>query len=238
MKLFLLCVLLFVSATIAEERPIYEFPEWWVNRDLDPLPILQNKFRGGRIIGGQEATPNQFPYQVGLRLFIINSSNVGLCGGSLVSTTRVVTAAHCVDIVSGLEAVFGAHFLNRQESTQVRRTVALSGLTWHENYNSRNLNNDVAIISLPTPVTLSNVIQPIRIPEGANLNDDFAGDEAVTSGWGRFSSAQVSSEFLRFVNVNVITNTACRLRFPGIIQDSTSEFFYNFYFYGILIFSV
>lgn len=229
MKLLVICALLFASAALADVRPIYEFPEWWVNRDFDPSPLIKSRFRGGRIIGGQEATPNQFPYQVGLRLFIQNSANVGLCGGSLVSVTRVVTAAHCVDIVSGLEAVFGAHFLNRAESTQVRRTVALSGLIWHENYNPRSLTNDVAIINLPTSVPLNNVIQVVRLPEGADLNNDFAGSPAVASGWGRFSSAQTSSEFLRFVNVNVITNTACRIRFPGIIQDSTSKFHKNIF---------
>lgn len=224
MKLLVIFALLFASAVLADERPIYEFPEWWVNRDFDPTPLIKSRFREGRIIGGNQATPNQFPYQVGLRLFIQNSNNVGLCGGSLVSTTRVVTAAHCVDIVTGLEAVMGAHFLNRQESTQVRRTVALSGLTWHENYSSRTLVNDVAIINLPSPVALNNVIQIVRLPEGADLNNDFAGVGAVASGWGRFSGAQASSEFLRFVNVNVITNTACRIRFPTIIQDSTSKF--------------
>lgn len=95
MKLIVICALLFASA-FAEERPIYEFPEWWSLRDFDPSPFMLNRMKTGRIIGGQESTPHQFPYQVGLRLFIANSNNVGLCGGSLVSTTRVITAAHCV----------------------------------------------------------------------------------------------------------------------------------------------
>jgi Trypsin len=224
MKLLVICALLFAPAALADERPIYEFPEWWVNRDFDPSPLIKSRFREGRIIGGQEATPNQFPYQVGLRLFIQNSNNVGLCGGSLVSANRIVSAAHCVDIVSGLEAVMGAHFLNRFESTQARRTVPLPDLVWHENYNPRTLTNDVAIITLLTPVTLNNFIQVVRLPEGADLNNDFAGSSAVASGWGRFSEAQASSEFLRFVNVNVISNTACRIRFPTIIQESTSKY--------------
>lgn len=223
MKLLLICALLFVAA-LADERPIYEFPEWWTLRDFEPSAWIQSRFRGGRIIGGEQATPNQFPYQVGLRLFIQNSNNVGLCGGSLVSTTRVVTAAHCVDIVSGVEAVFGAHFLNREEATQVRRTVPLSGLEWHGSYNPQNLNNDVAIIRLPEAITPNNNIQIIGFPQGADASNNFAGVDAVASGWGRFSSANAASEFLRFVNVNVITNTACRIRFPTIIQDSTRKF--------------
>lgn len=139
------------------------------------------------------------------------------------SANRVVTAAHCVDIVSSVVTVFGAHFLNRDEATQVRQTVPLSGLIWHENYNPQTLTNDVAIINLPAPVSFNPVIQPVALPDGAELNDDFAGQSAVASGWGRFSSAQISSEFLRFVNVEVMTNNACRIRFPTIIQTSTSK---------------
>lgn len=222
MKLFVICALFFAVA-LADQRPIYEFQEWWAVRDFEPSAWIQSRFRGGRIIGGQEATPNQFPYQAGLRLNIPGNANQGTCGGSLVSTTRVVTAAHCVDVVSSAVVVLGAHFLNQAESTQVRQTVPLSGLIWHENYNPQNLINDVAIINLNTPITPNSVIQPISLPSGADLSNNFAGDLAVASGWGRFSSANVASEFLRFVQVSVITETACRIRFPTIIQPSTSK---------------
>lgn len=123
--------------------------------------------------------------------------------------------------MSGLEIVFGAHFLNREEPNQQRRTVPLSGLIWHENYNPQTLVNDVAIIQLPTPVTLNAFVQAISFAEGTNT---FAGSPAVASGWGRFSAGAQSSEFLRFVRVDVISNVACRIRFPTIIQDSTSKF--------------
>ena len=225
MKLFVICAL-FLALALADQRPIYEFEEWWAIRDFKPSAWIQSRFRGGRIIGGQEATRNQFPYQAGLRLNIPGSVNQGTCGGSLVSTTRVVTAAHCVDIVSSAVVVLGAHFLNQAEGTQLRQTVGTSGLIWHENYNSQNLNNDVAIINLNTPITPNSAIQPISLPSGADLTNNFAGDLAVASGWGRFSSANAPSEFLRFVELSVITETACRIRFPTIIQPSTSKFLF------------
>lgn len=45
----------------------------------------------GKIAGGQAATEGQFPYQVSLRLF-----NFHICGGSIIDTRTILTAAHCV----------------------------------------------------------------------------------------------------------------------------------------------
>jgi secreted trypsin-like serine protease len=218
----LCCGLLLLSAR-ADEKPIYDFPEWWSVRDFVPAPSNDVRVRGGKIIGGREATPQQFPYHVGLLLFIKDTNEVGLCSGAMLSPTRVVTVAHCVDIIVGCEAVFGAHFITRVENVQTRRRVQLSDITRHELYNPRNLTNDVAIINLRTPVATSSVVQVVKLPKGADLTNDFAGKLAVVTGWGRFSSASVVSKTLRFVEVKVIANEMCRLRFPTMIHNTTSE---------------
>jgi len=220
MKLFVICSLLFALA-LADLRPIYEFEEWWAVRAFKPSPLMQSRFRGSRIVGGNEAGPQQFPYQAGLRLTIPGNANQGTCGASLVSTTRVITAAHCIDIVSSADVHLGAHFLNREEATQVRQTIPATNIFWHEDYNRATIVNDVAIMNLNSAVTETPAIRPIRLPRGADVDNDFAGELAVASGWGRHSSANVASEFLRFVQVNVMTNTACRVRFPTLIQQST-----------------
>lgn len=45
----------------------------------------------GRIVGGQDADNNQFPYQISLRF-----ENTHVCGGSIIDEKWVLTAAHCV----------------------------------------------------------------------------------------------------------------------------------------------
>lgn len=218
MKLFVVLAFLVVSA-LAVELPITDLPEWWAHRGL---AMPQN--RAGRIVGGNEAGAHQFPYQVGLRLFIRDSTNIGLCGGSFLTQTRVLSAAHCVDVVSGVESVFGAHVMNNlNEPNQQRRTTPESGLIWHAEYDPQSLVNDVAIIHLVTPVIPNAFIQTVRLPEGADLTNEFNGELATASGWGRFSSENVASTFLRFVEVNVMTNTLCRVRFPTLIADSTRK---------------
>lgn len=223
MKLFVICALFFTVA-LADLMPIYEFDEWWAVRAFEKPAWLQNKVRGGRIVGGREAGPQQFPYQVGLRLTIPGNANQGTCGASIVSQTRVITAAHCVDVTSDVHVVMGAHFLNSQEPTQQRQIIPVGQISWHEDYDLATIVNDVAIIRLNTPVTFNHAIQPVLLPSGADLNNDFEGDLATASGWGRFSSENVASTFLRFVQVNVMGNTPCRIRFPTLIQPSTRKF--------------
>ena len=49
----------------------------------------------GRIVGGEDAKKNEFPWQVALSM----SSSAGslFCGGSLLSSNTVLTAAHCIN---------------------------------------------------------------------------------------------------------------------------------------------
>ena len=62
-------------------------------------------------------------------------------------------------------------------------------------------------------------VQAIELASGSEL---FVGEEVYVSGFGRFSdSNQAASDVLRFTRKNVITNTACSLRFPFLIQTST-----------------
>ena len=49
-------------------------------------------YRQGKVVGGEDATPGEWCWQVAL----INSLNQYLCGGALIGTQWVLTAAHCV----------------------------------------------------------------------------------------------------------------------------------------------
>ena len=50
---------------------------------------------GGRIVGGTEASPGEFPHQIMLLRGGVGGSL--MCGGSLVAPDRVITAGHCCD---------------------------------------------------------------------------------------------------------------------------------------------
>lgn len=47
-----------------------------------------------RVIGGSDAQEGQFPYQVSLRV-----GGLHVCGGTIISSHFILTAAHCVEKV-------------------------------------------------------------------------------------------------------------------------------------------
>merc|ERR1719430_2217992 len=55
--------------------------------------LPEKHFASGRIIGGQEAKPHQYPWMV--KLGSAHNDTCGKCGGTLISNKHVLTAAHC-----------------------------------------------------------------------------------------------------------------------------------------------
>jgi chymotrypsin len=117
----------------------------------------------------------------------------------------------------------GAHQLTAQEANQQRQTVqAAIGYRLHPEYNTENLNNDIAILILPQAATLNQFVALSVLP-ALGRSDSFAGVLAQATGWGRTSdSTQGTSAFLRSVQNNIITNAVCAATFgTSVVVDST-----------------
>lgn len=201
--------------------PMTETPGFWDGRDIKPAFYPGDMSRTGRIVGGTVVTPNSIPFQVGL-LMRINILATGLCGGSIISTRAILTAAHCPENTQSTQVVLGAHNINVNEATQQRQTVQPSGYRIHAQYNRQNLNNDIAILILPSPATLNAHVVLATLPTGAQLTNTWAGSQATASGWGRISDgSSATSATLRSVTVPVVTNAVCTATFGGIVIHST-----------------
>merc|ERR1711939_1134562 len=165
-----------------------------------------------RIVGGFEAEPNQWPWQVAL--FV---DNAWFCGGSLISENYVLTAAHCVDGASYYDIMAGAH--NVRESSEPNRVEITSFNGWyHPQWDPNTLSNDIALIELPSPITFNDYIKPSCLP---SVGDTADPNELVTAtGWGKPSdNAGGISPVLRMVeDLPIITNSECNAIY-GIVQD-------------------
>ena len=67
-------------------------PSQWVPAELLQQTRAVQSQRRARVVGGDDAEPAEWCWQVAL----INSLNQYLCGGALIGTQWVLTAAHCV----------------------------------------------------------------------------------------------------------------------------------------------
>merc|ERR1712012_930416 len=72
---------------------------------------------GGRIVGGTDAYPGEFPHQIMLTRGVGGSL---MCGGSIVGSNKVITAGHCCDGMSAhkLGVEVGSHNLYEDDPDQ------------------------------------------------------------------------------------------------------------------------
>jgi len=171
-----------------------------------------------RITGGTEAAPGEFPWQA----HVYDVADVGggrismssFCGGSIISTTLVVSAAHCfIDKHTGERNRFtqyrvavGTNTRNDYYKMKVVRRVVV-----HEHYDYRATNNDIAMMQLQEPLDWSHEVSPICLPDPGT---DFAGKTATVSGWGMLWQSQnqdgPSPDQLMKVDLPIISDRSCQ----------------------------
>ncbi|XP_063234616.1 chymotrypsin BI-like [Bacillus rossius redtenbacheri] len=102
----------------------------------------------GRIIAGTAATQGQFPWQA---MLILERS--GMCGGSLISSEWVLTAAHCMVGMTSFEITLGSTDRIMLQSGVVSQNARQALV--HANYNPEPPTNDIGVLRLASPVTFT-----------------------------------------------------------------------------------
>ncbi|XP_061398828.1 trypsin delta-like [Musca vetustissima] len=157
-----------------------------------------------RIVAGSTAKDGQFPYQVAL-----NIGKSFTCGGSIISSNYVVTAAHCVSSgirprpipASRLNVRVGSRFYNSGGEV-----VGISEVKIHPSY--RRSDNDIALLKLSKPLEFSDNIKNITIARKAPAD----GTAVVTSGWGLLRNSGSTPNELQYTTMTALSHTNCRRR--------------------------
>lgn len=143
--------------------------------------ILPKTINSGRIINGEVANPNSWPWLVSIRQSK-NSNLYHVCAGSLISAQHVLTAAHCVFDYENTTFAIVIGINNLNEKIRLDNTFLITRYLIHPEFERKSLRNDIAILYLNLPVRFSRKIMPICLPSTNNMGVVYE-KKVVVIGW-------------------------------------------------------
>merc|ERR1712002_875981 len=143
-----------------------------------------------KIVGGYECPRHSVPYQVSL------NAGYHFCGGSLISSLWVVSAAHCYK--SRIQVRLGEHNIAVNEGTE----------QWIDS---------AMLIKLSRPATLNSYVQTVSLPSRCPVADE----NCLVSGWGNTSAnGDNYPDRLQCLKQPIIDDRICRNAYPHLLTDN------------------
>lgn len=138
----------------------------------------------GLIIGGKFSMKNEWPW---LAALLTRSDSSFFCGGTLISSLHVITAAHCIQpkgqrlpkSFDEIVVYMGKHNLsvsNEHGSKSADPVKVLLHKDW--NYITRKYDADIAIIFFEGHVVFTDKIKPACLPDAARSHQ-----KGTVAGW-------------------------------------------------------
>ncbi|NXK21865.1 FAXD protein, partial [Arenaria interpres] len=178
-------------------------------------PGSASEQNGARITGGTLCHRGHCPWQVLIR----NSKGIGFCGGSLISSRWVVTAAHCLDLIRPHHVTVGDFDKYQRELKEQKIGVERS---WtHPHYDSNDYNGDIALLYLSSDVVFNEYVLPICLPS-PNLATLLSqeGRVGMVSGWGATHERGSTLRFLMKVRLPIVNMETCQHSMDRLVTDN------------------
>jgi trypsin len=164
--------------------------------------------REPRIVGGEVAPSGAYPWMVWLTM-----GGNQFCGGTLIASDTVLTAAHCTAGLTPdeMQVAIGRERLSDESSGQVVDVIA------YAEYPGRG---DAAILRLAEPVGVDPV--PLATPDQAAMY--APGGTATAIGWGlRREYGFKPSDNLREVDVPIVSDQSCARAYGDDVVTTSTE---------------
>jgi secreted trypsin-like serine protease len=149
--LYLLCVLLPISTLTHKQK--------YSCRNNTPSGCLIKREALLGIVGGETVKKQSWGWLVSLTQY---SNHTHFCGGSILSSSWILTAAHCVSERNPSDIMIHAGSNNLQYSRQRRKVAKIFS---HRYFDSETNINDIALIQLSSPLDMNDpVLAKIYLP--------------------------------------------------------------------------
>lgn len=160
--------------------------------------LYNPRYYGPRIVGGKEVNIEDYNYQISLQK--MNH----FCGGSIINSRYILTAAHCTNGQDAKRLIVRAGSSYRGMGGDLYQ---VEEILQHPNYTRSNTDYDFSILKLESEMELSDSANIVQLPEADEPIED--GAECVVTGWGDTKSILEPSRRLRATTVPIVNKETC-----------------------------
>lgn len=192
------------------------------------VPLGQINNTGQKIVGGKFLKSFENTFKMTLKTLRISGKAILLsdapyqvsiqykgkhdCGGAIISSSFILTAAHCTFLKPTKDVTVRAGTNNVGKDGAV---FAVKVVKNHPRFNPFTFNNDFSLIELEKEMILqSGVRDLIELPvENDEIED---GTITLVSGWGRTQKTDEPSDILRGVVVPTVNQKQCKEAYKNV----------------------
>uniref|UniRef100_A0A8D3EDP6 Transmembrane protease serine 7 n=1 Tax=Scophthalmus maximus TaxID=52904 RepID=A0A8D3EDP6_SCOMX len=159
-----------------------------------------------RIVGGVNSVEGEWPWQVSLHF----SGNL-YCGASVLSSTWLISAAHCFSKERLSDPRHWSAHLGMLTQGSAKHVAEIQRIVVHEYYNAYTFDYDIALLQLkkPWPSSLGPLVQPVCLPPTSHSVTDS--HRCWVTGWGyRSEEDKVLPSVLQKAEVSILSQTDCK----------------------------
>ncbi|KAH9495642.1 Ovochymase-1 [Bulinus truncatus] len=166
-------------------------------------------FPTAKVVDGQPAYRGEFPW---VAMLLVDGAFT--CGCVILDKTHVLTAAHCFDRIEDneptLEVLAGRYLYDLNVPENGNQRVRVKSYHRHEQYNLQSIANDIALLTLATPLVFNTFVTPACLPSRGDQPEPIC----TVAGYGSMGKGQ-TPEVLMKVDLSTYNNSQCLRTFTN-----------------------